>query len=1218
MSYLNKMILPDGQELQLYSDGNTNAGLIRMNGSSLLLSGSGTDILISNGNNLVFGGASATIGGTSSIISLGFSGDTIAMDVSGVTYRLPVVEGSFRTTGSITIDGGSLTLGKSGSWSTINFSAQTNDPGFIKHYENNNVSYMQFSVSDDIIDTDYFSFGATPGGTFQEKARITASGKATFVEMTSSENASVGGNLTVTGSIFLPRSGSEKEMLKIGAVAFGQHDSDNQLLITGLGQLRFGDASSATWDYNKWAGIKYDSTNNRLIIGGPASSAFSSNASPPLIEVSFEGVYLFKSSGNMLITGNGDTLSLYGTDHSYIQFYPQGVGGGRFAWIGYGRSGTNTLTIRNEKASGDLVLSTNGGKYGFNTTNTVALFTFSNNGGTGQAWYVDVGNYAGTQTLFEHTGSATPVPFELRKSGYTGTDSTYGLLHLHMHHNAAGVGSNLYFTMNNASGSKVEYGGIGAIIDANTAGSETGHLVFYTAKRVERMRIKSNGNVGIGTNNPSYTLHVNGDAQFDGWVRVTGQRGIYFQDYGGGFYMTDTTWIRTYNNKSFYHNSGTMRTDGTFQVGNNGDTLNVVNGGNFAYRTNTLFANTSGQVAIGTTTPAPDAKLQINTDKKSGLYLLNTNTTGNAGLEIRQGTDWANIYIENYDGDTGNRLVISMADDGDQDYILFRSIHFQDPPVDQMELRRTHIKSLLRHYMDGGIDVRTSANFQTSINMNNNDINSVNTLKIASPGKGIEWLGKNIWKLYETNDVNGDMVLTVGSVPSAKLTISSAGNITMAGGSVGIKKINHLYFDWNGAYGTDDYHAITSKSSDNLWINSYNNIYVNIDTNNNNSPSRFQIGIHSTAESNTLFYVEDNLTWSGNKTQISLLNDSNDDYLLELYKPQGTAARPISIRFHQGNRYWGRILFDGAFKFVSGDNMNWTDVQTGNLAVNGRLTTWGLTHVLGTSATGASWDSADFNAFTTLRFQNHLRFWVGAGNATWYTGTATANHHDLLITTHNSDTVTRGITFASQTSDTGRGYRLGRWFSGTSSATSSLVVDGKFYVKSGSGFGTEATTTPTISLAIGDNDTGFDWVSDGVFRIMNNSSERVRFNTGDVTFSTHVYNSSSHFSLAAANGLGYRFWNSDSYKIHMSTSTDGSWGGRLPWIPTDTSGADYNMYFRMEGNNRGWAFRNDAKGGVNAQITGDGQFHSKKGFRAGYAGMEWNEAEQSLDFIFYS
>lgn len=37
-----------------------------------------------------------------------------------------------------------------------------------------------------------------------------------------------------------------------------------------------------------------------------------------------------------------------------------------------------------------------------------------------------------------------------------------------------------------------------------------------------------------------------------GWIRTYGNTGWYSQTYGGGWHMTDSTWIRTINNKSIY------------------------------------------------------------------------------------------------------------------------------------------------------------------------------------------------------------------------------------------------------------------------------------------------------------------------------------------------------------------------------------------------------------------------------------------------------------------------------------------------------------------------------------------------------------------------------------------------------------------------------------------------------------------------------------------
>ena len=131
-------------------------------------------------------------------------------------------------------------------------------------------------------------------------------------------------------------------------------------------------------------------------------------------------------------------------------------------------------------------------------------------------------------------------------------------------------------------------------------------LVFATHANTTiptvRMSILNNGNVGIGTTEPIHKLNVAGDVFVDnGWIRVNKQKGLFFQDYGGGFYMKDDTWIRTFNNKSFYHNTGIMRTDGALQVGPNGDRFIV---------------NDAGNVGIGTSTPTK--KLHV----KNGDVLL--------------------------------------------------------------------------------------------------------------------------------------------------------------------------------------------------------------------------------------------------------------------------------------------------------------------------------------------------------------------------------------------------------------------------------------------------------------------------------------------------------------------------------------------------------------------------------------------------------------------
>ncbi|MBV8255097.1 MAG: shufflon system plasmid conjugative transfer pilus tip adhesin PilV [Chitinophaga sp.] len=91
-----------------------------------------------------------------------------------------------------------------------------------------------------------------------------------------------------------------------------------------------------------------------------------------------------------------------------------------------------------------------------------------------------------------------------------------------------------------------------------------------------------------GDNQPKVQIDKFGLTSSD-WLRVRGDHGLYFEDFGGGFYMTDNEWIRTYNGKSFLVQGGTLRADGEFHVGQNGYTMRVPNNGDPTIKNNVIY-----------------------------------------------------------------------------------------------------------------------------------------------------------------------------------------------------------------------------------------------------------------------------------------------------------------------------------------------------------------------------------------------------------------------------------------------------------------------------------------------------------------------------------------------------------------------------------------------------------------------------------------------------
>ncbi|MBI3097543.1 MAG: shufflon system plasmid conjugative transfer pilus tip adhesin PilV [Planctomycetes bacterium] len=90
-------------------------------------------------------------------------------------------------------------------------------------------------------------------------------------------------------------------------------------------------------------------------------------------------------------------------------------------------------------------------------------------------------------------------------------------------------------------------------VDNSDSGKFKWGLNNWVPGNSTQMTLTTAGRLGIGTTAPSYALEAAGDIYANGgWMRVSGNQGLYFESWGGGWYMTDGTWVRCYNGKSVY------------------------------------------------------------------------------------------------------------------------------------------------------------------------------------------------------------------------------------------------------------------------------------------------------------------------------------------------------------------------------------------------------------------------------------------------------------------------------------------------------------------------------------------------------------------------------------------------------------------------------------------------------------------------------------------
>ena len=174
--------------------------------------------------------------------------------------------------------------------------------------------------------------------------------------------------------------------------------------------------------------------------------------------------------------------------------------------------------------------------------------------------------------------------------------------------------------------------------------------------------------------NSSYT-HSSGYGRFDGgvivdgntviddgagWHRSYGDTGWYNGTHGGGWRMTDSTYIRTYGSKHVYIGGQNLHTDGGTIYANNNGVVRARNSSNTAYASLGITSG-DGQLTLGSANGGTCGANIKHTGGSGGNLHLDSWNCGAGNVYLNHYTGGNTTYIRNGAGN-GGRGNINAAD----------------------------------------------------------------------------------------------------------------------------------------------------------------------------------------------------------------------------------------------------------------------------------------------------------------------------------------------------------------------------------------------------------------------------------------------------------------------------------------------------------------------------------------------------------------------------